>query len=110
MPKVSVLNTYNLYAIRILSPPAKAAIIALFRAVNRYVGNKHGHFPTRERPMPSLDPDVADLATSDPVLSSYNEQHAITYMRINSAVDLEHDGRVSLHKHENALARDRNGA
>jgi len=46
--------------------------------------------------MPPLDPDVADLAPSAPVLTSYDEQHTITYMRINGAVALERDGRVSL--------------
>jgi hypothetical protein len=28
----------------------QAAIIALFRVVNRYVGNQRNHVPTRERP------------------------------------------------------------
>jgi len=32
-------------------------------------------FPTRERPMPPLDPDVLDLAPSDPALTGYDEQH-----------------------------------
>jgi hypothetical protein len=27
---------------------------------------------------PPLDPDVADLASSDPVLTAYDEHHAIT--------------------------------
>jgi len=31
--------------------------------------------------MPSLDPDVADLARSGPGLTEYDEQHTITYMR-----------------------------
>ena len=31
--------------------------------------------------MPPLDPDVADFAPSDPALTPYAEQHAITYMR-----------------------------
>ena len=32
-----------------------------------------------------LDPDVADLAPSDPALTAYDEQHAITYMRLLDA-------------------------
>ena len=32
--------------------------------------------------MPPLDPDVADLAPSDPALTAYDEQHAVTYMRL----------------------------
>ena len=32
--------------------------------------------------MPPLDPDVADLAPSDPALTSYDQQHAITYLRL----------------------------
>jgi hypothetical protein len=31
--------------------------------------------------MPSLDPDVADLAQSDPALTAYDQEHAVTYMR-----------------------------
>ena len=30
--------------------------------------------------MPPLDPDVADLAPSDPVLTVYDKEDAITYM------------------------------
>jgi hypothetical protein len=29
---------------------------------------------------PPLDPDVADLAPSDPALTSHDEQHRITYL------------------------------
>ena len=37
--------------------------------------------------MPSspLDPDVADLAPVDPVLTAYDEQHVVTYLRLLDA-------------------------
>jgi hypothetical protein len=31
------------------------------------------------------DPDVADIAPSDPVLTSYDEEHLITYLRLLDA-------------------------
>ena len=31
---------------------------------------------------PPLDPDVADTAPSDPVLTVYDEEHIITYLRL----------------------------
>ena len=34
---------------------------------------------------PPLDPDVADLAPSGPLLTAYDEEHAITYMRMLDA-------------------------
>ena len=34
---------------------------------------------------PPLDPDVADAAPSGPVLTVYDEQHVVTYMRILAA-------------------------
>ena len=36
-------------------------------------------------PSPSLDPDVADLAPDDPVLTAYDEQHVVTYLRLLDA-------------------------
>jgi hypothetical protein len=38
---------------------------------------------------PLLNPDVADLAPNDPTLTVYDEQHAITYIRM---LDAETDG------------------
>ena len=38
---------------------------------------------------PPLDPDVADSAPDDPVLTSYDEQHLVTYWRL---LDAETDG------------------
>jgi len=35
--------------------------------------------------MPPLDPDVANLAPSDPVLTVYDKVHAVTYMRMLDA-------------------------
>jgi hypothetical protein len=34
---------------------------------------------------PPLDPDVADLAPSDPALTRYDEQHLVTYLRMLDA-------------------------
>jgi hypothetical protein len=38
---------------------------------------------------PPLDPDVADAAPDDPVLTIYDEQHLVTYWRL---LDAEADG------------------
>jgi hypothetical protein len=38
---------------------------------------------------PPLDPDVADAAPDDPVLTTYDEQHLVTYWRL---LDAEADG------------------
>ena len=38
---------------------------------------------------PPLDPDVADLAPSEPVLTAYDEQHFVTYLRL---LDADADG------------------
>lgn len=35
--------------------------------------------------MPPIEPHVADLAPSEPALTSYDEQHAVTYMRLLDA-------------------------
>jgi hypothetical protein len=34
---------------------------------------------------PPLDPDVADVAPFDAVLTAYDEQHIITYLRLLDA-------------------------
>jgi ribulose bisphosphate carboxylase small subunit len=34
---------------------------------------------------PPLDPDVADVAPTDPVLTAYDEQHVVTYIRLLAA-------------------------
>jgi hypothetical protein len=51
--------------------------------------------------MPPLDPDVADLAPSDPALTSYDEEHAVTYMRMLDAdaegADWREVARIVLH-------------
>jgi hypothetical protein len=38
---------------------------------------------------PPLDPDVADEAPSESILTGYDEQHLITYLRL---LDAERDG------------------
>ncbi|WP_080654972.1 DNA -binding domain-containing protein [Bradyrhizobium japonicum] len=35
--------------------------------------------------MPPLDPVVSDLAPNEPALTPYDEQHAVTYMRLLDA-------------------------
>ena len=51
--------------------------------------------------MPPLNPDVADLAPSDPALTAYDEQHAVTYMRLLDAnaegADWREVARIVLH-------------
>ena len=51
--------------------------------------------------MPPLDPDVADLAPSDPVLTAYDQEHAVTYMRLLDAdaegADWHEVARIVLH-------------
>ena len=34
---------------------------------------------------PPLNPDVADVAPTDPALTTYDEQHVITYLRLLDA-------------------------
>jgi type VI secretion system activator RovC-like protein len=36
-------------------------------------------------PSPPLDPDVADLAPTEPVLTAYDEEHIVTYLRLLDA-------------------------
>jgi hypothetical protein len=50
---------------------------------------------------PPLDPDVADTAPSDSVLTVYDEQHIITYLRLLDAnaegADWREVARIVLH-------------
>ena len=50
---------------------------------------------------PPLDPDVADVAPSEPTLTAYDEQHVVTYMRLLQAegedADWREVARVILH-------------
>jgi hypothetical protein len=50
---------------------------------------------------PPLGPDVADTAPSDPVLSVYDEEHVITYLRLLDAdavgADWRDVARIVLH-------------
>ncbi|MGW1419873.1 DUF2285 domain-containing protein [Bradyrhizobium manausense] len=50
---------------------------------------------------PSLDPDVADSAPNEPLLTAYDEQHVVTYMRLLQAegegADWREVARVVLH-------------
>ncbi|WP_065754406.1 DUF2285 domain-containing protein [Bradyrhizobium paxllaeri] len=50
---------------------------------------------------PPRDPDVADLAPRDPALTSYDEQHVVTYIRLLQAdsegADWREVARVVLH-------------
>jgi hypothetical protein len=53
--------------------------------------------------MPPLDPEVLDLAPSDPALTFYGEQHAVTYMRL---LDADAEGTAST-RTTNLIGRDR---
>jgi hypothetical protein len=50
---------------------------------------------------PSLDPDCADLAPTDPALTAYDEQHLVTYLRLLDAnadgADWREVSRIVLH-------------
>jgi len=68
----------------------------------------------RQSPMqkPPLDPDVADTAPSDPVLTVYDEEHIITYLRLLDAnadgADWREVARIVLHldpEHDSDRAR-----
>ena len=51
--------------------------------------------------MPPLDPNVADLAPGGPVLTSYDEEHVVTYIRLLQAegegADWREVARAALH-------------
>jgi hypothetical protein len=60
--------------------------------------------------MPPLNPDVADLAPSDPVLTAYDNEHAVTYLRLLEAdtddADWRGVARIVLHiDHANPIER-----
>ena len=61
----------------------------------------HRCFARYQMLTPPLDPDVADAAPSGPVLTVYDEQHVVTYMRILAAesdgADWQEVARVVLH-------------
>ncbi len=42
-------------------------------------------FIVRTLMQPPLDPDVSDLAPSDPALTLYDEEHVVTYLRMLDA-------------------------
>lgn len=50
---------------------------------------------------PSLDPDVANTAPNEPVLTAYDEQHVVTYIRLLQAegegADWREVARIVLH-------------
>jgi hypothetical protein len=55
----------------------------------------------REKQKPPLDPDVADTAPTDSVLTVYDEEHLITYLRLLDAdaqrADWRKVARIVLH-------------
>jgi type VI secretion system activator RovC-like protein len=70
--------------------------------------------PVARMPMqkPPLDPDVADTAPSDSVLTAYDQEHLITYQRLLDAdvdgADWREVARIVLHldpEHESDRAR-----
>ncbi|MET4177361.1 hypothetical protein ABIB99_008485 [Bradyrhizobium sp. LA6.1] len=50
---------------------------------------------------PPLDPEVADAAPTDPILTVYDEQHVVTYIRLleaeNEGADWKEVARIVLH-------------
>jgi hypothetical protein len=61
---------------------------------------------------PPVDPDFADTAPSDSVLTAYDEQHVVTYLRLLDAdaqgADWREVARIVLHRdpeHDLDLAR-----
>ncbi|QIG97644.1 DUF2285 domain-containing protein [Bradyrhizobium sp. 6(2017)] len=50
---------------------------------------------------PQLDPDVADVAPNEPVMTAYDEQHVVTYIRLLQAesegADWREVARIVLH-------------
>ena len=65
--------------------------IGIFRQYNNWPTLRSQESRQRVQPMqnPPLDPDVADEAPSAPVLTGYDEQHLVTYLRL---LDAETDG------------------
>ena len=55
--------------------------------------------PVARKPMqePPLDPDVVDTAPSDSVLTAYDEEHLITYLRL---LDADAEGLTGAKSHE----------
>jgi hypothetical protein len=55
---------------------------------------------------PPLDPDVADLAPADQVVTEYDNEHLVTYLRLLDAAAEEADwrevSRIMLHRHPDA--------
>jgi len=62
------------------------AVINMPRA-HRKVGRSTDQQRVARKPIqkPPLDPDVADTAPSDSVLTVYDEEHVITYLRLLDA-------------------------
>jgi hypothetical protein len=52
-------------------------------------------FARRTMQKPQLDPDVADTAPSNSVLTVYDEEHVITYLRLLDAMRKELTGATS---------------
>ena len=48
-------------------------------------------------PSPPLDPDVADLAPTESVLTAYDEEHIVTYLRLLDANAEDADWREVAH-------------
>jgi hypothetical protein len=72
--------------------PSSVSVNVIVINMPEALGNIRYHTPSsRERSMqsPPLDPDVADTAPSDAVLTAYDRQHLVTYLRL---LDAEADG------------------
>ena len=65
-------------------------------------------------PSPPLDPDVADAAPTDSVLTAYDEQHLVTYLRLLDAdaagADWREVARIVIHIDPDRFMRTRSCA
>lgn len=59
-------------------------------------------------PSPPLDTDVDDLAPTEPVLTDYDDEHMVTYLRmldaVNEGADWREVARIVLHRDPDGAA------
>jgi hypothetical protein len=97
VPKRKCLYLQNMSA----APPTTGIIRGPSIAVRAVAGNRLRFHPLHVvLPMqsPPLDPDVADTAPSDPVLTVHDEGHLITYLRLLGADAEGADWRAPRHR------------
>jgi hypothetical protein len=64
----------------------------------------------REKPMLPLDPDAADVAPAEPMLTPYDHEHAVMYIRMLDAdaegADWREVSRIVLHIRSGSACRE----